>query len=297
MHQSIDAQLDKSFWIDITTDAQSALKYCHLTCTSCSSHNANPVSLTFTIIINKDCTWKFYVGSCLIDVSKIPCLAHVSKIIDANGAISMFKMLQMYRVCPGNPDEKFVDMLEKSRTGSITLHGKAHSAIIDHGGVTKDGCSYSKTVRVLNCSMVIPITSPRCEACIKYRNTLRANFSKYAKATPEPVSIQTSSHTNLRYMSTQQRSVRLTTRRYAAAYQKRKLGILVKKLAGLIDGNGIQVDESLHSGLLDVMKNTPLEGNDALPEGSFKKLFWLQQLQASSVTDARRVRWHPLIVR
>lgn len=35
----------------------------------------------------------------------------------------------------------------------------------------------------------------------------------------------------------------------------------------------------------------------ALPEGSFKKLFWKEQLKAVSKKDMRQVRWHPLLIR
>ena len=34
-----------------------------------------------------------------------------------------------------------------------------------------------------------------------------------------------------------------------------------------------------------------------LPEGTFRGLFWQEQLKAAKVKDARQTRWHPMIKR
>ena len=39
------------------------------------------------------------------------------------------------------------------------------------------------------------------------------------------------------------------------------------------------------------------EIHNAYPEGSFKRLFWEEQLRAAQAKDPRQVRWHPLIIR
>ena len=45
------------------------------------------------------------------------------------------------------------------------------------------------------------------------------------------------------------------------------------------------------------MKEKTPEIVEAYPEGSFKRLFWEEQLRAASKKDMRQVRWHPLIIR
>jgi hypothetical protein len=36
---------------------------------------------------------------------------------------------------------------------------------------------------------------------------------------------------------------------------------------------------------------------DELPEGSFRRFFWQQQMQAVSCKDSRQIRWHPLMIK
>ena len=39
------------------------------------------------------------------------------------------------------------------------------------------------------------------------------------------------------------------------------------------------------------------EIRDAYPEGSFRRLFWDEQLRAATVKNARQIRWHPMMIR
>lgn len=36
--------------------------------------------------------------------------------------------------------------------------------------------------------------------------------------------------------------------------------------------------------------------NEHFPEGTFRHLFWKQQLQAARTKDARQMRWHPCMI-
>ena len=75
MQESIGLQLDTSSWIDVTRDIRASLRYCHIVSTPHSSLCCNPVSLAYTIVINRNLTWQFYVGSRLIDPKRIACLS------------------------------------------------------------------------------------------------------------------------------------------------------------------------------------------------------------------------------
>ena len=40
-----------------------------------------------------------------------------------------------------------------------------------------------------------------------------------------------------------------------------------------------------------------MSGRSTFPQGSFRRLFWEEQLKAASQKDPRQMRWHPLIIR
>jgi hypothetical protein len=77
----------------------------------------------------------------------------------------------------------------------------------------------------------------------------------------------------------------------------RQIEKLQERLENVIKSKGVEVDDRLHGGLLDVMKTTPIDNENFFPVGSLKKLFWMQQMKAASVSDKRQMRWHPLIIR
>ena len=49
--------------------------------------------------------------------------------------------------------------------------------------------------------------------------------------------------------------------------------------------------------MLGIMEEHTERVMAAYPEGSFARLFWEEQLKASSVADKRQVRWHPIMVK
>ena len=117
MHEGIKLKLaaDNSMWIDVTYDIRSSVRYCYMYIISAcrSSANSNPVSLAFTIIINNDLTWQFYIGSNLIEATKVECLASFPSVVNSDAVCEIFKVLEWHKTCPaaGNPDEKYVHML------------------------------------------------------------------------------------------------------------------------------------------------------------------------------------------
>ena len=57
------------------------------------------------------------------------------------------------------------------------------------------------------------------------------------------------------------------------------------------------MDDDFHGDLLGIMKEKSPDIEKVYPEGSFKRLYWEEQLRAASKKDPRQVRWHPLIIR
>ena len=228
---------------------------------------------------------------------RIPCLSKFPKVITADDINEMLVVLQQHKICPRNPDNRFVSMMEirktvfmKSRKASLV------SAYLDHTTVVVGGSSYNKTVRVCGCDVIVPVGSTRCASCTKYRSTLRVSYSNFLKLKNVVSMMCSSSHANLRYMNLQHRSARAANKRIISGIQKKKVIALEKKLAKCIHDGGLELDEPLHNDLVTVMTGTSLD-NDAFPEGSFRRQFWLQQLQIAQAKDKRQARWHPLIIR
>ena len=55
---------------------------------------------------------------------------------------------------------------------------------------------------------------------------------------------------------------------------------------------------SENSGIETVNENLHKERiNNTYPEESFCRLFWEKQFKAASLTDARQIKWHPIIIK
>ena len=71
---------------------------------------------------------------------------------------------------------------------------------------------------------------------------------------------------------------------------------LKKKIASASDASGIIVGEDTHADLVAITSESSNLFED-LPQDSFQRVFWQQQLEAASQKDAQRMRWHPLMIR
>ena len=54
---------------------------------------------------------------------------------------------------------------------------------------------------------------------------------------------------------------------------------------------------SLHYDLLEIMEKENSSVKDHFPNGTFRRLFWEEQLKAAQVNDSRQMRWHPMVIR
>ena len=69
---------------------------------------------------------------------------------------------------------------------------------------------------------------------------------------------------------------------------------VLKKLKEVIrsstENSGIVVDNNLHSDLLNIMQSNDKSLEDTFPAGTFRNLFWKEQLKCAMVKDARQMR-------
>ena len=69
-----------------------------------------------------------------------------------------------------------------------------------------------------------------------------------------------------------------------------------ERIEKLLQRDGIRVDNETHSDLVSMMNNysKAVESDTSNP---FRKIFWEQQLKATTLTSTRQMRWHPAIIR
>ena len=62
-----------------------------------------------------------------------------------------------------------------------------------------------------------------------------------------------------------------------------------------VDAHGVMLDDGLHNDFKETVKECETQMEGATPT-LFKWVFWQQQMEASSKTDSRGMRWHPLMI-
>ena len=120
----------------------------------------------------------------------------------------------------------------------------------------------------LDQTLLLQVMTTRCNKCIKYRSSLCSSYANYVRPKDNSSMTASSSHTNLRYICTPQQSIRMKNRKAQVRIKTRQIKQLEERLANMMG-----VDEGLHGGLWDVMKTTPLDSEDVLPEGSLRQCF------------------------
>ena len=85
-------KLDGTSWYDSTRDDSSSIRFCHIISAPRAVHGCNPVSLAFTVVVNKNLSWQLFVGAHLLDVAKLACLSSIPSTI--NGADDINQILK-----------------------------------------------------------------------------------------------------------------------------------------------------------------------------------------------------------
>lgn len=151
------------------------------------------------------------------------------------------------------------------------------------------------TIRHVNCSLLVE-KSALCNNCKQYKkNTLNKLLSRMLKENGSNKE-NCSSHVNYRFMDSGSKDIRMKNLKLEVRKKMYALKRLEKKLRDAIQKDSMPVDKTLHSDLLEIMKNQKPSGEDD-PSSKFKEIFWTQQLQAFSKKNPKSIRWHPMIIK
>ena len=73
-------------------------------------YQTNPVMLMFTVIVNADHTWLCFIGTKAVNILSLPGI-NITTIQTASDVQTILHTLQLCKICPGHPEEKFVSMV------------------------------------------------------------------------------------------------------------------------------------------------------------------------------------------
>lgn len=105
------------------------------------------------------------------------------------------------------------------------------------------------------------------------------------------------SHVNYRFLTDGERNERLHNLHQQVRAASKKLERLTKKLEEISNIQGSSLDEDVDQDMRDIMREHAQSITDSHPTGTFARVFWEQQLKASSQCDARQRRWHPAMIK
>ncbi|KAK3929248.1 Transposable element P transposase [Frankliniella fusca] len=145
-----------------------------------------------------------------------------------------------------------------------------------------DECSYEKTFRAETCVMLVPVRKWRCSECKRVTSKFRG------KKLPR-VGVDFNPNTPNVLLTEEQKLHKLQQLHHSNRKKDRKIDHIEKRIAFLLERDGIVLEQDLSNDITDVLstaKLTPLQA-----------LFIQQQQKAASCKNAKGMRWHPAMIR
>ena len=272
----------------LSTSSDEMLKVVHI-----KQRKKNPMKdplITKSITVRRDRTWALRVHDKVIQHFDGKELEILTKHAEINSSGEFFEILYTVdsaKVCLGNPDfdetTKSKDIINSNRETNFE--------------VESNGKIFDRTIRSTKCHLLIGGRYDRCIECSKHRSYLRVLKSRQSKQSDSNKHhTESNSHVNYRYLSSEEKTERLKTLHKELTATRRLLNNTRRKLEGIIAKEGHVLDPEMNDYLSTILTNNVHFKNE-LPEGSFRRLFWQQQLQALSCKDSRQIRWHPMMIK
>ena len=134
-----------------------------------------------------------------------------------------------------------------------------------------------------------------CHLCYKIRTLLHIALSRYKRIRDDVAlhRVGVHNHVSHLYLLNEEKDLKLWYQHPRSL--DRKLDHIVAKLLIATQKVGVNLNSDMHDDVCTIMKQKNDEIVRLYPEGSFQRLFWSQQLDASRVMKASSMKWHPLI--
>lgn len=260
-------------------------------------HSKESLAITMCLVINKDMSWNLFVHGKEVNTDECDILKSVPNILSDIHLEELVSTLDKCSLCPGNPDYKFVDMVEAKKGKLFSKNGIDVVAMVDSfEPVNVDGTTYPKTVRNFRCQMIVNVR--KCQSCVSYRDSLRRIFHRWSKQKlKSPIRKSSKSKGNIRYLNTPEKFARYSDFRSRYHAQSKEVERLRERIVQMTEKNHVVLDSSMSSDIVQLMEGMTESVHQKCPEGSFKRVFWDQQLKSARVKDLRQIRWHPAVIK
>ena len=275
-------------WIDQTTQPITKIALCIVS--DQSSGSKQPMKVTHSLTIHKDLTWEVFVlGHRVCGAGS--CLCHIPCHLSADSLSNLLRLLEKSTICPGNPDERFVELLSSRKGHRIESDSGTVRAYIDDGyDVWLNGRVFSSTVRTASCTILTG--GNRCISCSQYRSHLRSLHSRWVRKRKSPAK-----KANNRYLSTPQKETKLKMLRERVVAAESEVQRLKLSIEESRKQHGVELDPLLHQDLSSIMEANDTAISNEFPPGSFRRLFWDEQLKVNQLKNSKQMRWHPMMIR
>ena len=192
--------------------------------------------------------------------------------------------VEALRVCEGVADPLLLAVMDV----------QVHQAFLDDvPTVDRNSVINLRTARAADCELLVSGQMIRCHKCTNLRDRLRhKGYRASSHATTEVSKFTANVH-----LSTPEKLKKLALLAVENKASQRRLDSLTAQIQARYAEKSVAVDSDLDADLAAIMTTESTTVEAVLPEGSFRKLFWQQQMKALSCKDPRQRRWHPLMIK
>ena len=273
----------------VVYESEEALQFCLM--------KSNPPTVTRSVTLNPDFTWFVHVHKRVVPrdnevIQRLP-----ERVTSVSTLTEILIAVKAARKCPGNPEEHFVQILEKRGGSVVGINGRVSAIIDSQEDVVSGGMMYYKTVRHSECEVFCLADTTnlrRCPCCKKYRSQLHVMYSRQSKASDR---VSHDSHTNYRFLSSAEKDERLHNLQRAKVAETKSNKRVSEKLNELIDKDGVSLTEQDTSDVASIFESVTDDVIKNFKEGSIQQIFWEQQKNYSSLKNKKSMKWHPLLIR
>lgn len=167
------------------------------------SSDRHSLSVTYCLMINSNLSWTLSVHGMKIDAHVRPFLSTISTKLSKKSYVQqLLSLLDNSMVCPGHPDEQFMEMAKAKKGNLLSRDGKVVVRVDDYSPVTLNGDTYQVTLRFHNCEVLV--SNDKCPKCVSYRSTLRKMRHRWSKQKSLTPTCRQSSRSkiNIRFLNT-----------------------------------------------------------------------------------------------
>ena len=120
-------------------------------------------------------------GLCLynqrINLDDFSVFSDIPKMLTQDSLSKLLQVLNELKVCPGNPDDKFVEVVRAKKGGMKRKDGELACFVDDYAPVHLNGDVYETTIRPSNCGMLVNAIASRCEEMKVKENLIYNKFT------------------------------------------------------------------------------------------------------------------------